>query len=124
MLLCVLGGLRETGDRSGFSVNRVDDLRPRPRLLGPRRAPSPSSAGQPLVIPESPASPPDDVVPVTPPSLSNPPVVTKDPVLARMVRVNAEGLRKPRLDLGLSPDLPSRKHRLLNAKLDISTLFE
>jgi hypothetical protein len=45
-----------------------------------------------------------------------------------MVRVNAEGLRKGRLDLGLSPEIqvsePSKKHRLLNAKLDISTLFD
>jgi hypothetical protein len=77
------------------------------------------------VVPETPASPSVDVVAATPALL--PPAHPADPVLTRMIRANAEGLRKRRLNYGLSPEFqvsqPPPKHRLLNAVLDISTLF-
>jgi hypothetical protein len=86
---------------------------------------APGSAGQPLVVIETPASPDDDVVSATPAPVLGHSSVPGDPVLNRMISVNAEGLRKRRLNLGLSPDIqvPSPKHRLLSAKLNISRLF-
>jgi hypothetical protein len=88
----------------------------------------PGSAAQQLVVLETPASPHKDVVPSTPvPAPASQPL-NDDPVLSRMVRANAEGFRKRRLALELSPEFqvsqPPPKHRLVNAKLDISCLFE
>ncbi len=51
-----------------------------------------------------------------------------DAVLSQMISANADGLRKRRLNQGLSPELqvlePAPKHRLVSAKLNISQLFE
>jgi hypothetical protein len=83
----------------------------------------PGSAAHILVVPETPASQDNDVVLATPALATG-----KDPVLDRMIASNAEGLRKRRLALGLSPEFqvpqPPQKHRLVNAILNISTLFE
>lgn len=75
------------------------------------------------MVPETPASQPEDVVACTP---AVPSVSAVDPVLNRIISANAETLRKRRNDLGLSPELqvPAPKRRLLAAKLNISKLFE
>ncbi len=84
----------------------------------------PDSAARPPASVATPASQTlDDVVPATPS-----PLHTSDPVLRRLLEVNTEGLRKRRIGLGFSPEIqvsqPGPKHRLLSAKLNISSLIE
>ncbi len=79
---------------------------------------------QPLVIPESPASPDEDAVPTTP--LTPPQSSSQDRILNLTLQANAPGLRKRRLALGLPSDVqvsPPPKFRLLNAKLNIASLL-
>ncbi len=84
----------------------------------------PDSAVRPPASVATPASQSlDDVVPATPT-----PSQTSDPVLRHLLEVNTEALRKRRIGLGFSPEIqvsqPGTKHRLLNAKLNISALLE
>jgi hypothetical protein len=75
---------------------------------------TPASQSSVEVVPETP-----EVVPAS---------QARDPVLQRMLAVNGEGMRKRRAALGLSPEIqvaqPAPKQRLLNARLNISSLLE
>ncbi len=78
------------------------------------------------VVPETPGSPIIDVVPSTP-APARPAPVANDPVLTQILAKNAEGFRKRRLALQLSPDFevaePPPKHHLKSVKANISRFF-